>query len=171
MLIPATPIGPSNPQNGGCIVSWGLYVCVVIKPSWLSRNQNHFREVGQPGCTSMHNILVGRFNLCGGEEWKLKITILKPLQISTPKIIAFIRPIWPSSLNHWKRWYPSLFSSLKMTAFFVAKHRLFSSKRPLLRYKTFTFLSKMNPLYCSKTLAFQPKWTPLFSWSNTGHQN
>ncbi len=49
----------------------------------------------------------------------------------------------PSSLTHWKKWYPSLFSSLKMSLFFAAKHWLFSSKRPLFRYKTLTFQSKI----------------------------
>ncbi len=69
----------------------------------------------------------------------------------------------PSSLIHWKKWYPSLFSSLKMTTFFAAKHWLFSSKWPLLHDKTLTFQSKMNPLFCGKTLTFQPKWTPFFT--------
>ncbi len=67
------------------------------------------------------------------------------------------------SLTHRKRWYPSLFSSLKMTPFFVAKHWLFSWKRPLFRDKSETFQSKMTPLLCGKTLTFQPKWTPFFT--------
>ncbi len=61
-----------------------------------------------------------------------------------------------------KKWYPSLFSSLKITPFFVAKHWLFSSKWPLFRDKTLTFQSKMNPCFCGKTLTFQPKWTRIF---------
>ncbi len=68
----------------------------------------------------------------------------------------------PGSLTHWKKWYPSLFFSLKITPFFVAKHWLFSSKRPLFRSKTLAFESKLNPLFCGKTLTFQPKWTPIF---------
>ncbi len=67
------------------------------------------------------------------------------------------------SLIHWTKWYPSLFSSLKMTPFFAAKHWLFSSKLALFRDKTLTFQSKINPLFCGKTLIFQPKWTPLFT--------
>ncbi len=54
---------------------------------------------------------------------------------------------WPGSLSHWKKWYPSLFSSLKMTPFLAEKYSLFSSKWPLFRDKTLTFLSKLNPLY------------------------
>ncbi len=69
----------------------------------------------------------------------------------------------PGSLTIWKKWYPSLFSSLKMIPFFVAKHWLLSSKRPLFRDKTLTFQFKMNLLFCSKTLTFQPKWTPFFT--------
>ncbi len=69
----------------------------------------------------------------------------------------------PGSLTHWKKWYPSLFSSLKLTPFFEAKHWLFSSKQPLFHYKTLTFQSKMNPLFWGKTLTFQPKWTPHFT--------
>ncbi len=69
----------------------------------------------------------------------------------------------PGSLTQWKTWYPPLFSSLKMTPFFVVKHWLLSSKQPLFRDKTQTFLFKMNPLFCGKTLTFQPKWTPFFA--------
>ncbi len=53
----------------------------------------------------------------------------------------------PSSLTHWQKWYPSLFSSLKMTHFYGAKHGLFSSKLSLFHDKTLTFRSKMNPLF------------------------
>ncbi len=59
----------------------------------------------------------------------------------------------PGSLTHWKKCYPSLFSSVKITPFFVAK-------RPLFCNKALTFQSKMNPLFCSKTLTCQPKCPP-----------
>ncbi len=75
----------------------------------------------------------------------------------------------PGSLTHWKKWYPSLFSSLKMTYFFAAKHWLFSSKRPLFAIKHWLFSSKWTP-FCGKTLTFQPKWTPFFMvkhWTST----
>ncbi len=52
-----------------------------------------------------------------------------------------------SSLTHWKKWCSSLFSSLKITRFFVAKHWFFSSKRTLFHDKTQTFQSKMNLLF------------------------
>ncbi len=72
-----------------------------------------------------------------------------------------IHVIHSSSLTHWKKWYPSLFSNFKMTPFFVAKHWLFSSRQLLFRDKTLAFLSKMNPLFLDKTMTFQPKWTPV----------
>ncbi len=68
----------------------------------------------------------------------------------------------PGSLTHWKRWYPSLFSSLKMTPFYAAKHRLFGSKWPIFHDKALTFQSKMNPTFWCKTQTFEPKWTPFF---------
>ncbi len=78
--------------------------------------------------------------------------------------ISMASLVWlnPGSLIHWKKWYPSLFSSLKMTPFFVAKHWPFSSKQPLFCDKTLTCQSKMNPFFCGKTLTFQPKLTPFF---------
>ncbi len=83
------------------------------------------------------------------------------LQTCQENIYYFERHIKvPGSLTHWKKWYPSLFSSLKMTPFFAAKHWLFSSKQPLFRNKTLTFQSKMKHLFCGKTLTFQPKWSP-----------
>ncbi len=69
----------------------------------------------------------------------------------------------PGSLTHCKKWYPSLFFSLKMSPFFVAKHWLFNSKQPIFRNKTLTFQSKMNPIFYGKTLTFQIKWTFLFT--------
>ncbi len=77
---------------------------------------------------------------------------------SVPSSITLhLKPPWsssrttiPGSLTHWKKWYPSLFSSLKMTFFFAAKHSLFSSKRPLFHNKTLTFQSNMNPFFALK---------------------
>ncbi len=74
--------------------------------------------------------------------------------------------LWPlhtGSLTIWKKWYPFLFSSLKMIPFFAAKLCLLSSKRPVFRDKTLTFQFKMNPLFCNKPLTFHPKWTLLFT--------
>ncbi len=66
--------------------------------------------------------------------------------------------VWwtPCSLIHWKKWYPSLFSSLKMTPFFEAKHWLFSSKWPLFHDKTLTFQSKITPFFVVKHWLFSP---------------
>ncbi len=58
---------------------------------------------------------------------------------------------------------PILVLQFENDPFFVAKHWLFSSKRPLFNDKTLTFLSKITPLFCGKTLTFQLKWTPLFT--------
>ncbi len=55
----------------------------------------------------------------------------------------------PGSLTHWKKWYPSLFSSLKMTPFFAAKHWLFSSKWPPFHGKTLDI--KINPFFSKFT--------------------
>ncbi len=85
------------------------------------------------------------------------------------KLCIFARPDewlswcgdYPDSLTHWKKWYPSLFSSLKNTPFFEAKHRLLSSKRHLFRNKTLTFQSKMNPLFCGTTY-FSAQMNPYF---------
>ncbi len=63
-------------------------------------------------------------------------------------------------LTHWKKWYPSLFSSLKMTPFFVAKHWLFSSKWPLFHDKHWLF-SPNEPPFHGKTLDI--KINPFFS--------
>ncbi len=54
----------------------------------------------------------------------------------------------PGSLTHWKKWYPSLFSSLKMSPFFVAKQWLFTQN---------------DPLFAIKHWLFSPKWTPCFA--------
>ncbi len=98
---------------------------------------------------NIHKMLY--FNFLKGIKW----TIFKmPLK--------FHVRLWPGSLTHWKKWYPSLFSSLKMTPFFVAKHWLFRSKWPLFHDKTLTFQSKMNPLFCGKTLDFSAQMKPPF---------
>ncbi len=68
------------------------------------------------------------------------------------------------SLTLWKKCCPSLFSSLKITPFFVAKYCFFSTKQPLFRHETLTF--QINLLFCSKILIFQPKWTPIFTVKN-----
>ncbi len=67
----------------------------------------------------------------------------------------------PGYLTHWKKWYPSLFSSLKITPFFEAKCWLFSSYWPLFRDKTLTFQPKRTPHFHIKTLDI--KTNPFFS--------
>ncbi len=81
----------------------------------------------------------------------------------------------PGSLTHWKKWYPSLFSSLKINPFlqqntdfsaqsdrfFVIIHRLFGPKwTPFFAVKHWLF-SPNEPLFHSKTLDI--KITPFFS--------
>ncbi len=80
------------------------------------------------------------------------------------------------SLTHWKKWYPSLFSSLKWPPilqqntdfsaqngpFFVIKHWLFSSKSiPLFFAVKHWLFSPNEPLFHRKTLDI--KITPFFS--------
>ncbi len=77
----------------------------------------------------------------------------------TPNISGSI----PGSFTHCKKWYPSLFISLKMSPFFVAKHWLFNSKLPFFRYKTLDLSVQNEPLFYCKTLTFQPKWTLFFT--------
>ncbi len=73
----------------------------------------------------------------------------------TPNISGSI----PGSFTHCKKWYPSLFVSLKMwqnTDFLTQNYHFFAIKH-------LTFQSKMNPFFYCKTLTFQPKWTLFFT--------
>ncbi len=81
----------------------------------------------------------------------------------------------PGSLTHWKKWYPSLFSGLKMTPFlwqntyflaqndpfFAIKHWLFSPKWTSLLAVNTDFSAQMNPPFHGKTLDI--KINPFFS--------
>ncbi len=93
------------------------------------------------------------------------LLILKSRWVMSTELVSAMSLVLscPGSLTHWKKWYPSVFSSLKMTPYFAANHWLFSSKRPLFRDKALTFQDKMYPLFCDKILNFQPKWTTLFT--------
>ncbi len=86
------------------------------------------------------------------------------MQCTTVHLVSDISATWciPGSLTHWKKWYPSFFSCLKITPFFAAKHWLFSSKLPLFRNKTLTFQFKMNPFFVVKHWLFNLNEHPFY---------
>ncbi len=66
--------------------------------------------------------------------------------------------VMAGSVTHWKKWYPSLFSSLKITPFLW--QTLFSQSEPHFHSKTLVI--KINPFF-SKFTEVSTKITP-FSW-------